>query len=255
MTPDLEAELADRTHPELRALQVASAERGDQARAAAIAGILRAREDAWRDPEPLDIYDDSLVHRGVKERGLVHLEGDWHRSFHCWLFCPERRAVYLQRRAASKRTYPGFLDTSVAGHLRAGESVREACREGEEELGVPLDFSSLVPLGRSVDMARHGILIDREVAEVFACPVALPPQAFRPDRAEVASVLECGLQEFQALFCAGQASVPAQEYADGADGIPVQIRAGEFTRHHDAYYARLALQLGRLVAGQAPLRI
>lgn len=248
-------DLADRTHPELRALQVALCARGEWGRAQCIARLLQEREAAWRDPEPLDVYDDSLTHQGVKERGLVHLEGDWHRSFHCWLFSPTRRSVFVQRRAAGKRTYPGALDTSVAGHLRAGESVADACREGEEELGVSLAPERLIPLGRSVDMARHGILIDREVADVFACPLDLTPEALRPDPAEVAAVVECGVEELWALFAAGRPAVPAREYGPGKDGVPVEIRADAFTTHHDAYYARLALQLRRLVAGAPPLPI
>ena len=247
--------LAHLTHPELRALQLACLERGESARAATIAATLREREGAWRDPEPLDVYDDSLVHRGVKERGLVHLEGDWHRSFHCWVFSPERRCLYVQRRAATKRTYPGALDTSVAGHYRAGETVREACREGQEELGLALAPDRLIPLGRSVEMARHGILLDREVADVFAYPVDLPLEAFGPDPGEVAGVIACAIEDAEALFCAGQPSIVGREYGPAGETDLVRIRAGDFTAHHDAYYARLALQLRRLIDGQPPLPI
>ncbi len=244
---------ADLTHPELRARQLDCLERGQPDLAAAIGRTLRDRERVWRDPELLDVYDDSLVHRGVKERGLVHLEGDWHRSFHCWVFSPERGCLYVQRRAASKRTYPGALDTSVAGHYRAGETVAEACREGEEELGLPLAPDRLIPLGRSVDMARHGILLDREVADIFAYPVDVPPEAFRPDPQEVAAVIECAIADAEALFCAGQPYITGREC--GRQGGPVRIQAREFTCHHDAYYARLALQLRRLIDGQPPLPI
>ena len=109
------------TNPELERLRAEAFARGAAVEAEACGAEIRARRERHRTGEMLDVYDDSLRPAGVKDRGLVHLDGDWHRSFHCWLFCPERRAVYLQRRAASKRTYPGFLDTSVAGHLRAGE--------------------------------------------------------------------------------------------------------------------------------------
>ncbi|GBE01195.1 nudix hydrolase [bacterium BMS3Bbin06] len=46
--------------------------------------------------------------------------------------------IFLQKRAATKDVAPGKWDTSVGGHVDAGESVEEALRrEMTEELGVP----------------------------------------------------------------------------------------------------------------------
>lgn len=48
-----------------------------------------------------------------------------------------RGRVYLQRRAASKPLHPGLWDVSAAGHVRAGESRKDAAlRELHEELGI-----------------------------------------------------------------------------------------------------------------------
>ncbi len=45
--------------------------------------------------------------------------------------------LYLQRRALTKDTNPGLWDTSVGGHVTAGESPRSALlREAREELGI-----------------------------------------------------------------------------------------------------------------------
>ncbi len=61
---------------------------------------------------------------------LVHL------VVHLHVLDPEGRLL-LQKRAADKDTNPGRWDTSVGGHVRAGEDIREALlREAREELGI-----------------------------------------------------------------------------------------------------------------------
>jgi isopentenyl-diphosphate delta-isomerase type 1 len=47
------------------------------------------------------------------------------------------RRIFLQRRALTKDTNPGRWDTSVGGHVTAGERIEEALlREAREELGI-----------------------------------------------------------------------------------------------------------------------
>ncbi len=239
------------THPDLHRLRADALATGDHAAAATIAALMAERERRHHRGETLDVYDDSLRWVGTKERGLVHLEGDWHRSFHCWLVSPARRTLLVQRRAYEKETYAGALDVTVAGHYRAGETVREACREADEELGLTVDPDRLVPLGRAIDTARHGILIDREVADVFLYVTDAPLDALRPDPAEVGDVLEVGLDAALALFTGTVARVPARARGAGACTIALD----EFTVHHDRYYARLALQASRLAGGLPPLFI
>ncbi len=65
---------------------------------------------------------------------------------HLYLFDAQGR-LYLQKRSASKDTYPGCWDTSVGGHLAPGESPEQAlAREAREELS--LEVSSAQPLGQ-----------------------------------------------------------------------------------------------------------
>ena len=59
-----------------------------------------------------------------------------HQAVHVQVFDRDGR-LFLQKRAATKDTQPGRWDSSVGGHLRAGEHPEHgARREMQEELGV-----------------------------------------------------------------------------------------------------------------------
>ena len=56
--------------------------------------------------------------------------------------------IFFQRRSRSKDTWPGALDVAVGGHLRSGETLAEALREAEEEIGLALAPGTATTLGR-----------------------------------------------------------------------------------------------------------
>ena len=66
---------------------------------------------------------------------------------HIWLWRRHKNDIELlvQQRALSKKTWPGYLDISAAGHIDAGETAVEAAvREAEEEIGYVLtDISKI----------------------------------------------------------------------------------------------------------------
>ena len=106
----------------------------------------------------------------VKRRADVHRDGDWHRSIHVWVYGVEANAPFLlmNQRGLEKDTWPGVLDATVGGHLSAGETVEEAYREIEEEIGIVADPKRLRHIGaraRSAESAEG--IIDREIEEVF----------------------------------------------------------------------------------------
>ena len=110
--------------------------------------------------ELFDVYDEALNHIGVKARAAVHRDGDWHQVFHCWVIGRDADGgsfVILQKRAPNK-DYPGKIDISAAGHLEAGETVRDGVREIEEELGLQVGFEDLIPLGRRLGIMKDGDL-------------------------------------------------------------------------------------------------
>ena len=111
------------------------------------------------DDEILDVFDEGGRHLGTKRRADVHRDGDWHLAFHLWVVAPA--GVLLQRRARGKSSWPGFLDASAAGHLLAGETIRDGLREVDEEARRRLRVRRSGAF-RGASSGRDGALRDRE---------------------------------------------------------------------------------------------
>jgi isopentenyl-diphosphate delta-isomerase type 1 len=79
--------------------------------------------------------DGNVIGRAT--RSQVHADKSLiHRSVHVHVFDNKGR-LFVQKRAAGKDVQPGKWDTSVGGHVDAGESVEQAAlREMAEELGI-----------------------------------------------------------------------------------------------------------------------
>lgn len=87
--------------------------------------------------EYFDILDENGNKTGkTKLRSEVHRDGDWHKSVHIWII-NNKGDILLQRRCATKDSYPNMLDISCAGHLSSGDdSLLGAIRELKEELNL-----------------------------------------------------------------------------------------------------------------------
>ena len=87
--------------------------------------------------EFLDVVTEKGEVIKVLPRSRIH--GDptlLHRVVHVLVF-NSKDDLLLQKRSMSKDVAPGKWDTSVGGHVNAGESLEEAVmREMEEELGI-----------------------------------------------------------------------------------------------------------------------
>ena len=85
--------------------------------------------------------NDGTLTGEVKERSLVHRDGDLHGTSHVWLvrYRPSKGSadVLLQKRNADKDSFPGYYDISSAGHIPAGEDFLESVVSGlGEEVGI-----------------------------------------------------------------------------------------------------------------------
>ena len=102
--------------------------------------------------EYLDIRDKNGNPTGViKERSLVHADGDLHGTSHVWIVKKNEKGSYdllLQKRSENKDAFPGCYDISSAGHLPAGQDyLTSALRELEEGLGIKAEPEQLYFMG------------------------------------------------------------------------------------------------------------
>lgn len=209
--------------------------------------------------ERFDIYDEQDRPIGTATREEAHARGLWHHTFHCWLV---RRGeggqiqVLFQKRSESKDTNPGRFDITVAGHLSAGETVSDAAREMEEEIGWSVPFEELVPYGTIREEGRGEVrgvpYIDREVSHVFGCLTAEPLEAFRLQQEEVAGLYEADAEELIALMQGERASVSAAGLRLAPDGTPtaeqVMLLADDFVPRDRGYYVSVFRFLRELAA-------
>jgi isopentenyldiphosphate isomerase len=98
------------------------------------------------------LYDEQG--RPVPGRGAtkpqVFTQGLLHAAAHVWIWRRTSQGieVLLQRRAQGKRTWPGLLDVSAAGHILLGEHpLAAALREAQEEIGLAIKPDRLRHIG------------------------------------------------------------------------------------------------------------
>ena len=88
--------------------------------------------------ELLDVVDtgDNII--DTLTRGEIHRRKLMHRSVHLLVFDSAGR-VFMQKRSLKKDNNPGLWDSSVSGHVDAGESYDDCVvREAGEEIGLHL---------------------------------------------------------------------------------------------------------------------
>ena len=204
--------------------------------------------------ERVDVLDESGKPTGeVAWKSEAHRRGLWHRCFHCWISGTDDAGepyLLVQRRAAEKDTWPGYLDVTAAGHLGAGERpLRGGLRELEEELGLRVDPGRLIPLGSRRIEQEIPVGCDREFHDVFLLFDPTPPQKMRLQAEEVEAVLSMSLDDAESL---GESeSVPAVEYAGGKVAT-TRVGPSDFVPGTNDYLRRVAGAARRIHAGESP---
>ncbi len=208
--------------------------------------------------ELFDILDAEGRPTGaVKPRGAVHRDDDWHAALHIWVGGVDGNGnlfALFQRRSLTKDTWAGYLDTTVGGHLRSGETLEETVREANEEIGLDVGLADLTFIGRHFIAASDGTVAERELHLVHAVRCDQPLAVYRLHPEEVASLVSIPIDEAIALCTGERNQVSGTECTRDGDISSVMFSAGDFVGLAlDSTYPRRALTaLRELLAGRQP---
>ena len=215
-----------------------------------------------QDPEePFDVvHADGSPTGLVKPRAQVHRDGDWHRALHVWVAgIDEAGAPFLmvQRRSPRKDTWPNRYDATVGGHYRAGETLAQAVREIEEEIGIDPNGLALQPLGTRVcaNEAEPGI-VDREIQDVYLLRDGRAIEAFRPHPVELAALVRFPLDALIPFLAGETDAAPGVSIPAGATRTePVLARIEHFIPTVDRYVLRAAIAARNVLRGDRHVAI
>ncbi len=209
------------------------------------------------DDEPIDVLTpDGLPTGIVKPRALIHRDGDWHRCVFVWIVRagPRGPELVLQRRSRTKVTWPSRFDASVAGHVRAGESRRDALREVEEELGFAVHEDDLVlqPPHAEVHRFENG-LVDREHHDVALLRRDVPLETYRPSPLEVTGLVAVPVRDLASLVRGERSELSGlvlviRDAQENVHLTPVTLRRDDLVPYTGGYVERLCASAEELAA-------
>ncbi|MDX1472004.1 MAG: NUDIX domain-containing protein [Flavobacteriaceae bacterium] len=152
--------------------------------------------------ELIDILNKDGSSTGrVAPKSEVHTKGHYHNTVHIWFYTNDGE-ILLQQRSLNKSICPGLWDVSAAGHVDAGETIKEAAlREVKEELGLDINLEELVPIGvfECFQTYSSGIQ-DNEFHNTFLCELKHSLSTVSINTEEVAGVKLVSVKDFKALL-------------------------------------------------------
>ena len=115
--------------------------------------------------EWFDVVDEDNRVIGKATREQCHDGSKFlHPVVHVHIFNSEKKLL-LQKRKLNKDIQPGKWDTSIGGHIQAGESLENAIkRESLEEAGITIELKKLIHIAKYVFESE----IERELVFSYA---------------------------------------------------------------------------------------
>ena len=157
--------------------------------------------------EYLDIYDEEGNYLGKEDRNIVHRDALWHKTVHCWLFDKEGN-VFFQIRKDEPKLY-----TTASGHVKAGETIKEAFgREVKEETGADIKYNDAILVGVFKwifdNTQKDGsVFRDRAFSNVYVCEFDGIFEEFDYDEKENAGLVKINAKEALELLSNEKGSI------------------------------------------------
>ncbi|AHH98688.1 NUDIX hydrolase [Kutzneria albida] len=207
----------------------------------------------------IDTFTDSYEHVGVEDKKTAHRNGSWHRTFSALAVNPLDWTVLLQKKAPGRYSFdrPDYADITVGGHYHAGETIPDGIREAREELGLPLNYSDLHPIGlRQTAITLAPDYIEREFQHWHLIPLAIDLDEIPLDDAEVAGLVEIGIDDAITLAAGDTTTIPARYATRTPTGLTHSegsLAATDLIPNYltlDQLYLRLFIAARRYCAGE-----
>ena len=152
--------------------------------------------------EYIDVVDKHGNPTGkIELKSIIHQQGYYHHTAHVW-FYNKQGEVLLSQRSAKKTICPLMWDVSVAGHIDAGETPKQAAvREAQEEIGISISESSLKSIGvfPCCQLYENGIQ-DNEFHNTFIAEISETMSAFTLQEEEVEALKFVSLDTLKKLI-------------------------------------------------------
>ncbi|MEP3836125.1 MAG: NUDIX domain-containing protein [Algibacter sp.] len=152
--------------------------------------------------EYLDIVDAHGKPTGKAElKSVIHAKGYYHNTAHIWFYTKDSK-ILLSQRSAKKNICPLMWDVSVAGHIDAGETVKQAAiRETKEEIGLSISEKDLYKIGvfECFQSYESGI-IDNEFHNTFIAELPVSLDKLVKQEEEVEALKLVSFEDFKALI-------------------------------------------------------
>ena len=183
----------------------------------------------------------------------MHRDGDWHAALHIWVggVGAEGPFVLFQRRTLSKDTSPGALDVSVGGHLGAGETLVEAAREAEEEIGLRTTLDALTYIGRRWASWEQDGVRDNELQHAYALRNdGYRPSAYQLHPDEIDALVAVPIEAALRLFRGELREIPARAVTRAGALSATTVTAAEFVPVRGRYKELALAALSAVLRGE-----
>lgn len=196
----------------------------------------------------IDIFNDRYEHLGTEDKKEAHRHGAWHRTFSALAFNPSNRRVVLQKKTPGRYSFdrPDYADITVGGHYHASEDIPDGIREVHEELGLPVTYADLHPIGlRQTAITLAPDYIEREFQHWHLLPLDIDLDAIPLSDAEVSGLVDLDLDDAIILADGHTDRAPARYATRNEHGVA----------HTEGTLARTELVPNYLTLDQLYLRL